>query len=59
MTSFWRSWSWEPSPIEKLLDNEHVSLEQLMDEDEILSEIKSQNKKLVDLYVTNYYLFAN
>jgi len=37
-----------PSRVDSLLDKENITLQELMDEDDIVQECKSQNKKLVD-----------
>lgn len=47
--AFWRTWSWDASAIDTLLDSEDVTLEQLLNENDILTEAKAQNKKLIDL----------
>ena len=46
----WGSWrGWDISTIDRLIDSGNATLEQLLEEEELLSEIKSQNKKLVSL----------
>lgn len=47
--AFWRTWSWDASAIDALLDSDDVTLEQLLNETDILTEAKAQNKKLIDL----------
>ena len=47
--AFWRTWSWDTSAIDALLDSEDVTLEKLFEEGDILGEAKAQNKKLVEL----------
>mmetsp|Transcript_8983 Transcript_8983/g.37062 ORF Transcript_8983/g.37062 Transcript_8983/m.37062 type:complete len:598 (-) Transcript_8983:68-1861(-) len=47
--SFWRSFSWNSgSAINTILEKETFTLEELLNEDDILSELKAQNKKLID-----------
>lgn len=47
--SFWRSFSWNSgSAINTILEKESFTLEELLNEDDILSELKTQNKKLID-----------
>ncbi|XP_023558236.1 serine/threonine-protein phosphatase 6 regulatory subunit 2 isoform X3 [Octodon degus] len=45
---FWKFDLNTTSHIDKLLDKEHVTLQELMDEDDILQECKAQNRKLLD-----------
>ena len=47
--SFWNSFTWNnaASPIDTLLEKESFLLSELLDEAEILSELKAQNQKLV------------
>lgn len=45
---FWKFDLNTTSHIDKLLDKEHVTLQELMDEDDILQECKAQNQKLLD-----------
>eukprot|EP01099_Mayorella_cantabrigiensis_P008889 TRINITY_DN89_c0_g3_i2.p1 TRINITY_DN89_c0_g3~~TRINITY_DN89_c0_g3_i2.p1 ORF type:complete len:321 (+),score=81.64 TRINITY_DN89_c0_g3_i2:163-1125(+) len=50
--SFWRTFGFTTiSPVETILDREHYTLEELLDEEELLQECKSQNKKLLDFLV--------
>eukprot|EP01114_Cavostelium_apophysatum_P018918 TRINITY_DN594_c0_g1_i1.p1 TRINITY_DN594_c0_g1~~TRINITY_DN594_c0_g1_i1.p1 ORF type:complete len:566 (-),score=171.55 TRINITY_DN594_c0_g1_i1:86-1783(-) len=50
--SFWKTFGFHSvSAIDALLDAGEFSLEQLLDEEEILQETKSQNKKLLDFLV--------
>jgi len=50
--SFWKTFGFHTvSAIDTILDGGEYSLEQLLDEDEILQETKSQNKKLLDFLV--------
>jgi len=47
--SFWRTFGFHTvSAIDTLLESDDFTLEQLLDEEEILQETKSQNKKLID-----------
>jgi serine/threonine-protein phosphatase 6 regulatory subunit 3 len=47
--SFWRTFGFHTvSAVETILDRESFTLEELLDEEEILQEVKSQNKKLLD-----------
>lgn len=49
--SFWKTFGFHAvSAIDTILDGGDFTLEQLLDEEEILQETKSQNKKLLDLY---------
>jgi hypothetical protein len=51
--SFWKTFGFHTvSAIDTLLESDDFTLEQLLDEEEILQETKSQNKKLIDLYPT-------
>lgn len=50
--SFWRTFGFTTiSPVETILDREHFTLEELLDEEELLQECKSQNKKLLDFLI--------
>jgi len=50
--SFWKTFGFQAvSAIDTLLDGGEFTLEQLLDEEEILQETKSQNKKLLDFFV--------
>ncbi|RUS16783.1 SIT4 phosphatase-associated protein-domain-containing protein [Endogone sp. FLAS-F59071] len=46
---FWRFGFHNPSAIDSLLDKDDVSLEELLDEDDLLQECKAHNQKLIDL----------
>ena len=48
---FWRIGFHNPSAIDSLLERQDVSLEDLLDEDDLLQECKAQNSKLIELYV--------
>ena len=39
------------SPVQDILDKDEFTLQELLEEDELLQEVKAQNKKLLDLYV--------
>jgi len=46
--SFWRTFGFTTiSPVETILDRDHYTLEELLDEEELLQETKAQNKKLI------------
>ena len=47
---FWRLGFAQSSPIDTLLDSEAYTLEQLLDEDDLVQECKQLNNKLLDLY---------
>jgi len=50
--SFWRTFGFHSvSAIDTLLDSGEFTLDQLLDEEEILQEAKTQNKKLLDFLV--------
>eukprot|EP01098_Paradermamoeba_levis_P006183 TRINITY_DN2568_c0_g2_i1.p1 TRINITY_DN2568_c0_g2~~TRINITY_DN2568_c0_g2_i1.p1 ORF type:complete len:635 (-),score=158.96 TRINITY_DN2568_c0_g2_i1:230-2134(-) len=52
--SFWRTFGFQTiSQVETILDRDHFTLEDLMDEEELLQECKSHNKKLIDYLVKN------
>ncbi|KAF2070422.1 hypothetical protein CYY_008250, partial [Polysphondylium violaceum] len=47
--SFWRNFGFQPiSHIETILDRDFFTLEDLFEEDELLQECKSQNKRLIE-----------
>ena len=47
--AYWKNQGWfQSSPINKILENENTTLEELFEQDDILQESKS-NKKLIDL----------
>ncbi|XP_042403681.1 serine/threonine-protein phosphatase 6 regulatory subunit 3-like isoform X1 [Zingiber officinale] len=46
---FWRMSSFsQGSPVESILDKENFTLEDLLDEDEVIQECKAQNSRLID-----------
>ena len=45
---FWRLGFQQISPIDSILDKEHFELEDLLDEDDLLQECKSFNRKLIN-----------
>jgi len=47
--SFWAGRSNEPSSIDKLLDKEDIQLEELLNEESLLTVMKCNNEKLIDL----------
>ncbi|GBE81848.1 Extragenic suppressor of kinetochore protein [Sparassis crispa] len=47
---FWRFGFHNASSIDALLDREDISLEAILDEDELLQECKSQNTRLIDYF---------
>lgn len=50
--SFWKTFGFHTvSAIDTILDGGDYTLEQLLDEEEILQETKSQNKKLIDFII--------
>jgi len=50
--SFWRTFGFHTvSAVDTLLDSGEFTLQQLLDEEEILQETKSQNKKLIDFLI--------
>jgi hypothetical protein len=47
--SFWRTFGFHSiSAVEQILDREHFTLEELLEEEDLLQEAKAGNKKLVD-----------
>jgi serine/threonine-protein phosphatase 6 regulatory subunit 3 len=49
--SFWKTFGFHTtSSIDSILDRGDCSLEDLLDEEEILQECKAQNKRLMQLY---------
>jgi len=45
---FWRVAEYsQPSPIEAILDKEDFTLEELLDEDDLIQEVKSLNNRLL------------
>ncbi|KAM9991532.1 hypothetical protein ACTFIZ_004937 [Dictyostelium cf. discoideum] len=50
--SFWRNFGFQPiSHIESILDRDFFTLEDLFDEDELLQECKTQNKRLIEFLI--------
>jgi serine/threonine-protein phosphatase 6 regulatory subunit 3 len=47
---FWRFGFHNTSSIDSLLDKEDVSLEAILDEDDLLQECKAQNTRLIDYF---------
>lgn len=57
--SFWKTFGFHTvSAVDNLLDSGEYTLEQLLDEEEILQETKSQNRKLIDLYPQHTLIHA-
>lgn len=50
MSLLWRIPFTNVSNIETLLEKSSLELEELLEEDELLQEIKAHNSKLIDLY---------
>ncbi|XP_014676902.1 PREDICTED: serine/threonine-protein phosphatase 6 regulatory subunit 3-like isoform X2 [Priapulus caudatus] len=48
---FWRYNMMSTSHVDSLLDKENVTLQELMDEDDVLQECKAQNNKLIDFLI--------
>jgi hypothetical protein len=46
---FWRLGFAQTSPIETLLESDDFTLQQLLDEDDVVQECKQLNNKLIDL----------
>ena len=47
--TFWRTFGFHTvSPVETILEKDNFTLEELLDEEDILQECKSQNQKLLD-----------
>lgn len=43
------------SPLNDLLDKDHFTLEEVLQEDEVIQEVKTRNAKLVELYAYSQY----
>eukprot|EP01099_Mayorella_cantabrigiensis_P000428 TRINITY_DN1195_c0_g1_i2.p1 TRINITY_DN1195_c0_g1~~TRINITY_DN1195_c0_g1_i2.p1 ORF type:complete len:379 (-),score=79.26 TRINITY_DN1195_c0_g1_i2:468-1604(-) len=57
--SFWRTFGFTTiSPIDTILERDQFTLEELLDEEEILQECKAQNKKLLDFLIKPEVLHA-
>ncbi len=41
----------QPSPVERILDKEEFTLDELLDEDDLIQEAKSLNGRLIALWV--------
>lgn len=50
MGDFWKDFSF-PSAIDDILQKETYTLEDLLDEDEVVTEARSHKDALIDLYV--------
>ena len=53
---FWRFGFHPVSSIDGLLDKESLTLDELLDEEELIQECKALNTKLIDLYVHRYII---
>lgn len=53
---FWR-FGFNSSTLDTLLDKEDVTLEEVLEEEDLLQEAKSMNPKLVELYVHYIYIY--
>lgn len=53
---FWR-FGFNSSTLDTLLDKEDVTLEEVLEEEDLLQEAKSMNPKLVELYVHFFYTY--
>lgn len=53
---FWR-FGFNSSTLDTLLDKEDVTLEEVLEEEDLLQEAKSMNPKLVELYVHFIYIY--
>lgn len=47
------------SPLSELLEKGDFTLDDLLDEDELIQEVKSRNSKLIDLYVMIYQILLS
>ena len=45
---FWRFGFSSQSPFDELLENEQITLEEILDEDDLLQECKAHNRKLIE-----------
>ena len=52
--SFWNHFGFQQSAIDTLLEKPDVTLEQLMDDPDLIQECKSQNRKLIELFVPTF-----
>ena len=48
---FWRFGFHSQSALDVLLDKDNVTLNEVLEEEDVLQECKSPNRKLIDLYV--------
>ena len=57
--AYWDNFSWvtSTSPITNLLEKDDATLESILDEDEILTELRSANDALIGLWVPLSSLF--
>lgn len=47
MSNFWKEFSF-PSPVDDILKKPHFTLEDLLDEDDVIVDIRSQKEELKD-----------
>jgi hypothetical protein len=47
---FWRFGFHQASPLEAILEKESFTLQELLEEEDVLQECKALNRKLVELY---------
>lgn len=45
------------SPLNDLLEKDDFTLEQVLEEDELIQEVKTRNTKLLELYVSTRFRF--
>lgn len=46
------------SPLNDLLEKDDFTLEQVLEEDELIQEVKTRNTKLLELYVGTLFLLV-
>lgn len=47
------------SPLNDLLEKDDFTLEQVLEEDELIQEVKTRNTKLLELYVSTRFRFMH
>lgn len=47
---FWRFGFNNPSAIDAILDKEDVELQEILNEGDVIQEVKTHNQRLIDLY---------
>ncbi|KAF7725566.1 hypothetical protein EC973_009521 [Apophysomyces ossiformis] len=55
---FWRFGFHNSSAIDALLDREDITLEHILEEEDLLQETKSHNQKLINLYIISFHIYA-